>query len=60
MPTPATTYSLPRAAEYLGVSVRTLRRMIERGVVRYYRPSRHMRFRQADLDEFLRSRTVGA
>lgn len=47
------------AAEYLGVSMRTFRRILERGKLRYSRPSSHIKVRRKDLDAYLTSRTVG-
>jgi len=48
--------SQQKAADYLGVTDRTLRNYVARGVLNGYRVrgSRLIRFRQADLDELMR------
>jgi excisionase family DNA binding protein len=42
-----------QAAEYLGVSLRTMRRLIAERRVRHYKPSGQLRFSPVDLDDFL-------
>lgn len=48
----------PEAAEYLGVVLRTLYRLIDRGEVPAYKVGRVIRVRQADLDAFLEANRV--
>jgi excisionase family DNA binding protein len=42
-----------QAAEYLGVSLRTMRRLIAERRVRHYKPSGQLRFDPADLDAYV-------
>lgn len=48
----------PEAAEYLGVVLRTLYRLIDRGQVPAYKVGRVIRVKKADLDAFLESHRV--
>ena len=48
----------PEAAEYLGVVLRTLYRLIDRGEVPAYKVGRVIRVKQSDLDAFLESHRV--
>lgn len=50
--------TIPLAAKYLGVSERTMYRLVQRGDVRSVRPSGSLRFRPADLDAYLDSHVV--
>ena len=47
------------AAEYLGVSRRTLMRMLRRRAVPAFMPSGQWRFRRVELDVFIERRSVG-
>jgi excisionase family DNA binding protein len=46
-------YKLKSAAKYLDVSTMTVKRLIERGMLRPNRKLRHLLFSKADLDHFL-------
>jgi predicted site-specific integrase-resolvase len=51
--------SEPEAAEYIGLSVVTLRRMRKRGEVEYIQLSEHrVGYRQSQADKLLDARTV--
>ncbi len=43
------------AAEWLGVEVRFVRRLVAERRVTYYKVGRHLRFDASDLDQFLDS-----
>ena len=47
------------AARYLGVSVWTLRRILERGELRYTRPASRIEISLDDLDAYIASHPVG-
>lgn len=52
--TPAATLTYPEAARYLGMSERSLQRLVAAGTVRHVRPTAtRVRFRTADLDAYL-------
>lgn len=48
----------PDAAKYLGITQRTLYRIIDAGDVTAYKMGRVLRIRRADLDDFLRRSRV--
>jgi excisionase family DNA binding protein len=48
----------PKAAEYLGISVRTLYRLMDEGRIPAYEMGRVYRLKRADLDAFLESARV--
>lgn len=48
----------PEAAEHLGVVLRTLYRLIDRGEVPAYKVGRVIRVKKADLDAFLENHRV--
>ena len=48
----------PQAAEYLGISVRTLYRLIDQGRIPAYAIGRVYRVKRDDLDAFLESARV--
>ena len=48
----------PKAAAYLGISVRTLYRLVDEGRIPAYEMGRVYRLKQADLDAFLESARV--
>jgi excisionase family DNA binding protein len=50
--------SLQEAGDRLGVSVYTVRRWIQTGKLRAFKPGKEYRVREADLEEFLRAREV--
>jgi excisionase family DNA binding protein len=58
----STLFPPKQAADYLGVSVGTLEvwRSTKRYPLPYVKVGRLVKYRQADLDAFLESRTVGA
>lgn len=47
--------STREAADYLGVSLSTLRRLVAERSVRHYKPGGQLRFDPADLDAYVRS-----
>jgi excisionase family DNA binding protein len=51
-----------QAAEYLSVTPGTLEvwRSTKRYIIPFIKVGRNVRYRRSDLDEFLKSRTVGA
>lgn len=54
---PSTYLSLPAAAQQLGYSVNSLRRLAEQGVLTFYRatPTSHPRVKQSDLDALMKA-----
>ncbi len=50
--------SVEELAEYLGISVASVRRMVERRSIRFYRLARHLRFRRSDVEAYLATRLV--
>lgn len=48
----------PEAAEYLGVVLRTIYRLIDRGQIPAYKVGRVIRVKKADLDAFLEEHRV--
>lgn len=46
------------AAEYLGTSVRFIRRLINERRIRFYRVGRHVRLSLVDLEQFVQSGKV--
>jgi excisionase family DNA binding protein len=51
--------SLSRAAKILGVSVRTVRREIDRGRLAAFRVGRSLRIRMSELLRYMESEAVG-
>jgi excisionase family DNA binding protein len=51
--------SLSRAAQILGVCVRTVRREIERGRLAAFRVGRSLRIRMSELRRYMESQPVG-
>jgi len=49
---------MKEAAKYLSVSQQTLRRLVERGLIRPNRALRHLLFSVKELDRFLEDYTV--
>ena len=50
--------SVEELAGYLGISVASVRRMVERRSIRFYRLARHLRFRRSDVEAYLATRLV--
>ena len=50
--------SVPELAEFLGISVASIYRMIERRSIRFIRLARHIRFRRSDVESYLEERVV--
>jgi len=48
----------PAAADYLGITLRTLYRLINEGRIPAYRPARVFRVRRVDLDAFLEATRI--
>jgi len=48
-------HSLHTVSERLGISIRTVRRLIASGALSYHRIGRLIRISQKDLDQYLRS-----
>ena len=59
--TPAAEFSNIEAAAYLGIKPESLEiwRSTRRHIIPYLRIGRRIRYRRADLDQWLTSRTVG-
>ncbi len=49
---------VPEAAEYLGVVVRTVYRLIDTGEIRAYKVGRVIRMKRDDVDAFLNARQI--
>ncbi len=56
---PVAPLSIDQAAEYLGVNVRFMRRLIAERKIRHYKVGKLIRFAVADLDTFLRAGVRG-
>lgn len=50
--------SVEALAEFLGISVASVYRMVERRSIRFYRLARHLRFRRSDVEVYLADRLV--
>lgn len=53
-------FDVPAAAEYLGITERTLRHWVFTNAITYIKAGRLLRFSQDDLDAFLAERRVEA
>ncbi len=53
-------YSVTEAADYLGTSVRFIRRLVADRRVTFYKVGRHVRFKRADLEAFVQAGKVEA
>jgi len=48
--------TIPQVAAVLGLKARTLEEWVRRGRIKYYRVGRSVRFRPADVEQFLETR----
>lgn len=58
--TPQPVYKTTEAAAYLGIVPATLRELVEKGMIGYFKINTEYRFLQSQLDEFIAKRGTEA